>query len=196
VGSSEALREKIRQLGVLVGEIDSAPDGPQKTAARALVQLMMEVHGQALERLLEIVFESGPAGEAILAQAGDDAMVRQLLLLYSLHPLALETRVAQALANAEPRLRKVNMAAELVSMHDAAVEIRLTQTGHACGSTGNTARSIIEETIDDLAPDILALKIIGPADKAPGFVPADSLIKVPLARPTLNSGEVAVVSAH
>ena len=44
------------------------PGGGSNAAARELVQLLLEVHGVALQRLLEIVFESGPQGGAIIAK--------------------------------------------------------------------------------------------------------------------------------
>ena len=100
VAKSEAFQEKIRQLGALVGELDAEAGEQSRSSARELVQLLMEVHGTAIERLLEIVFESGPSGEAILLKAGDDSIVRPLLLLYSLHSEDLETRVLKALDRA------------------------------------------------------------------------------------------------
>ena len=101
-----SFRSKIRQLGTLVGELDQMPGGGSKTAARELVQLLMEVHGTGLERMMELVFDSGEPGEAIIHKLGQDPITRNLLLLYSLHPDDLETRVLKALDAAGTRLRK------------------------------------------------------------------------------------------
>ena len=73
------------------------PGGGSKVAARDLVQLLMEVHGAGLERIMEIVFESGAPGTALIDRLGQDPIVRNLLLLYSLHPDDMETRVVKAL---------------------------------------------------------------------------------------------------
>jgi hypothetical protein len=51
--------------------------------------------------------------------------VRHLLLLYSLHPEDLETRVLKALDGAAPKLRKQNSEAELVSIREGAVQVRI-----------------------------------------------------------------------
>ena len=67
---------KIRQLGTLVGELDQMPGGGSKTAARELVQLLMEVHGTGLERMMELVFDSGEPGEAIIHKLGQDPITR------------------------------------------------------------------------------------------------------------------------
>ena len=104
--SVKEFQEKIRQLGSLVGELDQIPGGGSKVAARELVQLLMEVHGAALERIMELVFEEGKeSGPVIIDKLGQDPIVRNLLLLYSLHPDDLETRVAKAVRNIAVHLR-------------------------------------------------------------------------------------------
>jgi len=141
VVKSETFKKRIQRLGILVGELESAPDDRSNGPARELVQLLMEVHGTAVERLLEIVFDFGPNGEEILAKAADDAIVRPLLLLYSLHPDDLETRVLKALDAAAPRLRKHNSEVKIVSMREGAIELKFHISGHACGSTSKTLKN-------------------------------------------------------
>lgn len=180
MADKETFQEKIRQLGVLVGELEATPGAGANVAARELVQLLMEVHGTALERIMEIIDESGTPGEAIIARAGQDPIVRHLLLLYSLHPDDLETRVLKALDAAGPRLRKHNSEVELLGIYDGAVQVRISTSGHACGSTGKTVQSIVEECIYDLAPDLTSLEILGQEDAASsGFVSLESLMKHP-----------------
>ena len=171
-------QQKIRQLGSLVGELDQMPDGSAKVAAREVVQLLMEVHGTGLERIMEIVFESGSSGEVLIARLGQDTFVRNLLLLYSLHPDDLETRALKALDSVKPRLRKLDGEADLVSVRDGAVQVRLRISGHVHGSTTKKLRAIVEESIYDLAPDLTSLEILDPeAESASGFVPLETLLK-------------------
>ena len=180
--SEKEFQQRLRQLGTLVGELDQMPDGGAKIAARELVQLLMEVHGAALERIMETVFEAGSLGEAIIAKFGQDPMVRNLLLLYSLHPDDLETRVLKALDHVAPRLRKLDCTAELVSIRDGAIRLRLQTSGHACGSTTSNLKSMVEEGIYDLAPDLTSLVILTAEDEsASGFVPLENLLKHSLA---------------
>ena len=98
---------KARRLGTLVGELDQMPGGGSKVAARDLVQLLMEVHGAGLERIMEIVFESSALGTALIDRLGQDPIVRNLLLLYSLHPDDVETRVVKALDLAGARSAQI-----------------------------------------------------------------------------------------
>ena len=186
MASEKEFQEKIRQLGTLVGELDDAPEGSSKVAAREMVQLLMEVHGAGLERIMELVFESGDHGEAIINRIGQDPVARNLLLLYSLHPDDIETRILKALDEAKTRLRKHNADVEVVSIQDGAVQLRLVTSGHACGSTTKTLQSIVEESIYELAPDLTSLLILGSADEsASGFVPIENLLKHSFAAPAL-----------
>jgi hypothetical protein len=182
VDSEKEFQEKMRRLGTLVGEIEQVPGGGSKVAARELVQLLMEVHRSGLERIMELVFqtgsESGSSGAAIIDRLGQDPIVRNLLLLYSLHPDDLETRVLRALDLARARLRKFDSRVDLISLHEGAVQLRLHTLGHARGSTIKDLLSIVEGAIYDLAPDLLSLTILAPEEESSsGFVPLQSLLQ-------------------
>ena len=182
MASEKEFQQKVRQLGALVGELDQMPGSGSKVAARELVQLLMEVHATGLERIMELVFESGAQGEALIGRLGQDPIVRNLLLLYSLHPEDLETRVLKALDTVGSRLRKFDSKVELVSIRDGAVQLQLRTYGHAHGSAAKNLRSIVEEGIYDLAPDLASLTILGLEDEdASGFVSLESLLKHPTA---------------
>ena len=179
--SEKEFQEKMRRLGTMVGEIDQVPGGGSKVAARELVQLLMDVHRTGLERIMELVFqaggESGASGGAIVDRLGQDPIVRNLLLLYSLHPDDLETRVAGALDSIRARLRKYDSRVELISIHEGAVQVRLHTSGHARGSTIKDLRSIVEGGIYDLAPDLTSLTILAPEEESSsGFVPLQNLL--------------------
>jgi hypothetical protein len=190
VADEKEFQEKMRRLGTMVGELDQVPGGGSKVAARELVQLLMEVHGTGLERMMELVSESGreagAPGKAIINRFGQDPIVRNLLLLYSLHPDDLETRVLKALDAVGKRLRKFDSEVRLVSIQEGAVQLRLHTSGHTCGSTTKDLRSIVEGGIYDLAPDLTSLTILGSEDESSsGFVPLESLLKHSLAAHTL-----------
>jgi len=171
-------QQKIRQLGTLVGELDQMPDGNAKVAAREVVQLLMEVHGTGLERMMELAFETGTAGEELIARFGRDPLVRNLLLLYSLHPDDLETRVLKALESVGPRLRKLDRQVEVVGIREGAVQLRLLTSSHGCGSNTKSLKAIVEEAVYEIAPDLSSLEILEPEESSSGFVSLDSLIKL------------------
>ena len=181
--SEKEFQEKMRKLGTLVGELDQMPGGGSKVATRELVLLLMEVHRTGLERIMELVFDSGNVhtGAGAINRLGQDPIVRNLLLLYSLHPDDLETRVLQALEAVKGRLRKVDREVKLVSIQDGTVQLQVQSSRHAHGSKTKTRakasdlRSIIEGSVYDLAPDVASLTILGLEEESSGFVPLDAL---------------------
>jgi hypothetical protein len=175
VANEKEFLQKVRQLGTLVGELEHASNGAN-VSARELVQLLMEVHGAGLERIMELIFESGSEGEAMIARLGQDTITRSLLLLYSLHPDDLETRVLSALDKVRARLRKLDHRVELVSIHDGTVQLKVHASGKAHGTAAKNVRTMIEETIYDLAPDVASLTILGLDEGTAGFVPLESLL--------------------
>ena len=180
MASEKEFQEKVRQLGALVGELDQMQESGSRASARKLVQLLMEVHGTGLERMMEIVFDSGVEGEAMIAKLGRDSIVRSLLLLYSLHPENLETRVLRAFEIVESRLRKFDCAVKLVSVREGAVQLQVHPTGHVRGSAAKNLRAIVEDGIYEQAPDVASLMILGLEDEdVSGFVPLDRLLKRP-----------------
>lgn len=169
-------QEQIRRLSELVTEFEQMPDGPQKTAGKELVQLLMEVHAEGLERIMEIAFESSEAGGALIDRLGKDDVSGGLLLLYSLHPDALETRVQTAVERMRPRLRKLACTVDLLAVDEGSVRVRITKSGHSCGSSTGELRALVENGIYELAPDVASLEILGLEEpSSSGFVALESL---------------------
>jgi Fe-S cluster biogenesis protein NfuA len=177
VANDSEFQEQVRQLGKLVAQFDELPDGATKTAAKDLMQLLMDVHGRGLERVMEIVFDSGDSGQKIIDKLGQDSIVGNLLLLYSLHPDGLEARIQSALDRIRPRLRKLACTIELENVQEGAVQVRLATSGHSCGSSTKDLRSIVEDGMFEFAPDVTSLEILGLEEPTPaGFVTLESLL--------------------
>jgi NifU-like domain len=188
VANGTEFQEQVRQLGQLITQFDQMPEGPQKNACKELVHLLMDVHGAGLDRMMEIVFENEVAGPAIIDKLAQDPVTGSLLLLYSLHPEDLETRVNKAVERMRPRLRKLSYSVDLTRVDEGTVEVRVTSTssGHSCGSTAKEVRGIVEDCVYELAPDVTSLEIRG-LEEPPnaGFVALECLM-----------AHSAVASAH
>lgn len=170
-------QEQIRKLGELVTQYDQMPDSPQRAAGRELVQLLMDVHGQGLERILELVFESRESGSALIDRLGKDEIAGGLLLLYSLHPDAFETRVHTAVERLQSRLRKLSCAIQLLTAENGIVRVQLEKGGHSCGSSARELQTIVENGIFELAPDVASLEILGLEEpSSTGFVALETLV--------------------
>jgi Fe-S cluster biogenesis protein NfuA len=148
-----------------------------KVATGELVHLLMEVHSAGIEQMMEIVFDSSSSGQQTIDKLGNDPIVRSLLLLYSLHPEDLQTRVQKSLDALRPRLRKLNYGIELFQIEEGgAVRVHVESSGHACGSTTENVRSMVEEGVYEFAPDVTSLAISGlESQLSSGFVSLESL---------------------
>jgi Fe-S cluster biogenesis protein NfuA len=200
MSEEQDFQQRVRRIGALVDEIETIADPAARASTRQLVQLVMEFHGLALDRTLEILADGGDAGMNFIEQLGRDPMVSSLLVLYGLHPDTLETRVRKAVERLEPKLRRDSAVIELLGIEDGAVRIRVTPGGHACGSTTKAIQASVEDAIYEAAPDIAALTIEGlDGQPANGFVSLEKLtgsaqvasgVKNPAERPAVaNYGD-------
>jgi Fe-S cluster biogenesis protein NfuA len=176
-GDHNEVRENIQRIGGLVQEIESIADPAIRGATKDLVQLLMDLHGAAIEKALEIVSGAGEAGTNIIDRLGRDPLVSAVLVLYGLHPEGMEGRVARALDRIRPQLRKQGCEVELMSVDDCAIRLRVETGSHTCGSTAKTLQSLLEESMYDAAPDLTSLVIEGFEEKpASGFIALEQLI--------------------
>lgn len=176
MANATEFQQRVQRLGKLITELEQMPDSPLKVATGELVHLLMEVHGTAIERMMEIVYDSHGAGAETIDELGNDPTVRSLLLLYSLHPEDLHARVRNSIDVLRPRLRKLNYQIELIELGEAVVRLRVQSSGHACGSTTENVRSMVEEVVYEYAPDVTSLVILGlEGQPSSGFVTLESL---------------------
>jgi Fe-S cluster biogenesis protein NfuA len=173
------LQRRLGSIEELLRKIESAADPSLRSTARELVELVMSLHGAAFERMLELIHAAGEPGEAVIQKLGSDELTASLLVLYGLHPLSLEARVAQALDKARSRLRPHGAEVELLSIEDGAVRLRLQAKSQGCGSTAQSLKEIAEEAVYQAAPDVAVLTIEG-AEETQGFVPLEMLRPLPL----------------
>ena len=171
------VREDMQRIGGLVQEIESIADPAVRAATKDLVQSLMDLHGAALEKALEIVAETGEPGLTIIDRLGRDSLVSSVLILYGLHPEDLETRVVKAVDRVRPQMRKQGCEVELLGVNDGAIRLRVETGSHTCGSTGKTLQATLQSAMYDAAPDLISLVIEGFAEKpASGFVALDKLM--------------------
>ncbi len=169
-------REDMQRIGGLVQEIEAIADPAVRAATKGLVQSLMDLHGAALEKALNLIFEAGEPGKEMIDRLGRDSLVSSVLILYGLHPEDLETRAVKAVDRIRPQLRKQGCEVELFSVNEGAIRLRVETGSHTCGSTAKTVESTLESAIYDAAPDLASLVIEGLEEKpASGFVALDKL---------------------
>ena len=170
-------REDIERISGLVEEIEAIADPAVRAATKGLIQSVMDLHGAAWEKALEIVSEAGEPGMGIIDRLGRDSLVSGLLILYGLHPEDLETRVRKAVDRVRPQLRKQGSEVEVLDITEGQVRLRVETGSHTCGSTAKTIETTLEGAIYDAAPDMTSLVIEGLEEKpSSGFVALDQLM--------------------
>ncbi|MGC1448429.1 MAG: hypothetical protein WA830_00190 [Candidatus Sulfotelmatobacter sp.] len=170
-------QRRVQKIGGLVQDLETIADPASQSAAKQLVQLLMDLHGTGLERMLEIVFQSGDSGSRVIDELGQDPLVSSLLILYGLHPDELQVRVERKLQQIGSKLHKMGAEAKLVSVSRGDIRLRVRVDGHACGSTSRSVQATVEEAIYEAAPDLTSLVVEGleePADS--GFIAVEKLL--------------------
>jgi hypothetical protein len=151
--------ERARRIEDLVRRVEKIPDRESRESAQELMASILELHGEGLDRMLQIVIAGGESGAATIRRFTTDSLVSNLLLLHDLHPDDTETRIREA-------LRKMHGKAELVGFFDGVARVRLS--GDGCG-----LRESVEAAVRDAAPD--AAEIVLEERPAQGFVPLTAL---------------------
>lgn len=153
--------ESLQRIEQLIQKIEEVADPNIRSVARELVQTLLDFHGAALERMIDLIAASGDTGASVISAMGRDDLAGALLLLYSLHPDDFETRVRRAVN----KLRNV----ELQSAADGLVKVRIGGNG-----SGHPDKTAIETAIFNLAPETVEVIIEG-AHEA-NFVPLETLM--------------------
>jgi Fe-S cluster biogenesis protein NfuA len=128
-------RAQSEHVEKLAAKLDQAGDPEVRAAALELVQSVVELHGAALQRLIDRCVETAE-GERVLTAALEDNLVAGMFLLHSLHPDDIETRV---------------------SVRDGIVRLKLHGTCGSCPSSSLTLKNAVEEALYEAAPDILEI---------------------------------------
>lgn len=191
MADDKEFQAKVQRISELVSGLENIENPEARASAKALVQLLLDLHAAGLERALDIVAKGGDAGQRAIDELARDSLVSSLLVLYGLHPLDLETRVALAVEKVQPRVRKGGGELQLLGVENGAVRLHLRVDGHSCGSTGNALKAMVEDAIYEAAPDMSNLLITGLEEKtsSSGFVPLGKLGgAIPVSQESLTMG--------
>jgi Fe-S cluster biogenesis protein NfuA len=166
-------QKRMKRIESLVEGIQTAADPALRGRAVELVELLMELHGAGLERLLTILADTGEPGLAQIDQLAADPLVASLMLLYGLHPDDLETRVGRALEKVRPYLKSHGGNVQLLAIEENSLRLRLEGSCHGCPSSAMTLKLAIEEALHEFAPDATEIIVEGvvPERSPAAFMP-------------------------
>ena len=152
---------RMEQVERLIEKAEGFSDPNARAVTRDIVAALLELHGAALGRMLEILNESGHAGRTAVAGLADDGLVSSLLLLHDLHPVDFATRVHRALDSVRPALGGHGGGVELLGVDDGVIRLRLEGNCNGCPSSGATLRGLVETALDEAVPDRAGLEVEG-----------------------------------
>jgi len=164
-GEFQAHTERIERL---VEKVNTLADEHARAAALDLMQSLMDLHGAAVSRIIELLSGAGEAGQKLLAKLGEDPLICGLLVLYGAHPVPLEERVRQAIERVRPQLTKRGALPELVCVDENVVRIKVEISGHDHHGA-DALRTTLEQAIREAAPEVSGIVFEGLLPSA--FVP-------------------------
>jgi len=158
------------RIAALVEELQALEDPKARARSEEALRLLMELYGSALNRTLEIVYES--AGAALIDALGDDELVGGLLVLHGIHPLSVEERALRALDRVRPYLGSHGGDASITRIADGVLYLTMKGSCDGCPSSAVTMKLSIEKAIFEAAPEIVRIEIEG---ESAGAKPASTL---------------------
>lgn len=166
MGEEPELRNRAQRIEELLEESKSFDPNAQATIVE-LVQNLMSLHGASLARLMAIISDADPNGRMILKQLEEDELVSALLLLYGLHPLDLDTRLARGVGKLRHFLSDHGGHVELLESTGGVIRLKLSGRCSGCGESSAAIRRAIEELLYQEVPDINELYLEGEVEHLP-----------------------------
>lgn len=149
-----------------------------REGAEALVQTIVSLYGNGLERVLEIVHEAvGERSPSVFAKLVEDPFVESLLCLHGLHPIALEERVQAALDSVRPYLKSHEGGVDIAGIEGDVVLLRLEGSCDGCPSSTATVKLAVERAILERVPEIREVRALGLAP-SPNSTPPSHGLKI------------------
>jgi Fe-S cluster biogenesis protein NfuA len=171
------VRQLVAQVDSLLHQVESLDDGQVKSLALETIQILFELYGEALARIIHQTSQSEPG--TLLDGFRQDELISHLLLMHDLHPDSIETRVQQALDEVRPYMESHGGNVELIGVQAGIAYLRLVGSCHGCAASSITLKLAVEKSVQKFAPELLAIQADGavepPARLSEGFVPLSAL---------------------
>ena len=171
------LREVGDRIERLLEEIREQAEPGVVERAEELVRSLVELYGAGLERVLDIVADSGPDGVEIIGRLADDMFVSSLLVLHGLHPVPVDDRIRDALAAVQPYLGSHAGGVDYLGIdEEGVVHLRLEGSCNGCPSSTVTVKLAIERAILEAAPEVVLVDVEGvTAEPSPALLQIQGL---------------------
>lgn len=162
--------EVVDRVQELVARVESLDDPVARETAQELLDALLELYGDGLERIVAALDEAGEAGDALRAKLAEDGVVSSLLLIHGLYPVPLADRVAEALERVRPYMESHGGGVDVLGLEDDVLRLRLHGSCDGCPSSASTLELAIKQELEQTAPDLLGIEVEGLVEqKTPSF---------------------------
>src|SRR5215208_5606 len=184
----QELRDRVGRIVTMLEEIESFEDSEASAKTAEMVQILLELYGEGLGRIVESVGRLG--SEDLKDELLGDELITHLLLLHGLHPVDVETRVLGALDEVRPYLESHGGNVQFLGIGDGVARVRLEGGCDGCPSSTMTLKLAIEEAVQKAAPELEGVEAEGVAEPPPrpttAFVAAPTMRKKKRKQPEEN----------
>src|SRR5262249_5790194 len=132
-----------------------------QSQVQEIVQGLLDLHAIALEKILDTIADSSRSGTALIDEVAQDDLVGNVLLLYGLHPLDVETRVHQGIDEIRSFMNSQGVELELLRIVNGTARLRIRRGVNGRLSSSQSLKNTIEAAIYNQAPDIISIEIEG-----------------------------------
>jgi Fe-S cluster biogenesis protein NfuA/nitrite reductase/ring-hydroxylating ferredoxin subunit len=163
VGGDGIPERLVQRVQDLQARLEATSDAATREVADQLVSAVVQMYGAGLERIVELLAGAGAsdAGRQIAASLSEDALVSTLLLIHDLHPVPLADRVQAALDSVRPYMESHGGNVELISLEHGVATIHLRGSCSDCSASAVTLELAIKQALEEAAPDLDALEVLG-----------------------------------
>jgi Fe-S cluster biogenesis protein NfuA/nitrite reductase/ring-hydroxylating ferredoxin subunit len=163
-----APEQLVARVQELQEQLEATGDAATREVADQLVSAVVQMYGAGLERIVELLAGAGEGGRRIAASLSEDDLVSTLLLIHDLHPVPLSERVQAALDSVRPYMESHGGNVELLSIDDGVATIHLRGSCSDCSASAVTLELAIKQALEEAAPDLEALEVLGVAPQTAG----------------------------
>ena len=193
----KGLQERVARMETLLEEIEALKDPNARSKAAEVVAVLLDLYGDGLARMMEVVARGEERRRTFEAFAQDE-LISHLLLLHGLHPLDVETRVIGALEEVRPYLQSHGGNVELLGIEGGVARVRMEGSCDGCPSSAMTLKLAIEEAVLKAAPDLEGVEAEGMVEEPPPkptttFVAGPTLRRKEKKQPEENGASWTVV---
>ncbi|MGH8889509.1 MAG: NifU family protein [Acidothermaceae bacterium] len=169
----EEVHERLGRLDALLGQLEEIP-GPTAQSALDAVQLLAEVYGEALARVLAAVRDTPAAARSMC----DDELLGHLFVMHDLHPDSVEQRVANAVESLQSYVGSHGGSIEFVGIEDGVAKVALAGSCGSCSSSATTLDLVVKEAVLAAAVELSDVEATTKKAADP-LIPAASLLHRP-----------------